>query len=77
VSNQDPQPSLRVTLVDIYATVLSIDKKVDPIPRRIDDHETRIRSVEQQMFKWLGASAAISIVISALIAFLASVIQKG
>jgi sulfur transfer protein SufE len=46
-----------VTLEHIYAKVLEIDKKVDPLPGMVRDHETRIRSLERQVWLWCGVSA--------------------
>lgn len=39
-------PHVVVTLDAIYETVQSIDKKVDPLPAQVADHETRLRAVE-------------------------------
>lgn len=50
-------PVVKVTLDAIYATVLGIDKKVDPIPAAIRDHETRIRALERHVWLWLGAAS--------------------
>ena len=55
-----PTPTARgvtVALEAIYAKVLEIDKKVDPLPALVRDHETRIRSLERQVWIWVGASA--------------------
>lgn len=53
----ESSPSVKVTLEAIYDTVLSIDKKVDPIPAQIRDHEQRIRALERHGWMWLGAAA--------------------
>lgn len=50
-------PVVKVTLDAIYATVLGIDKKVDPIPGTLLDHETRIRALERHVWLWLGAAS--------------------
>lgn len=54
---QPAVPSVKVTLDAIYDTVLKIDKKLDPIPARIDDHEHRLRALERQVWVWVGAAS--------------------
>ena len=66
--NGDEEPVVKVTLGKIYDKLLEVDKKVDPIPAAIVDHETRLRALERQMWKWMGASAVVATIVSALIA---------
>jgi hypothetical protein len=40
------EPVVKVTLSRIYDTVLEIDRKVDPLPAIVADHETRLRAAE-------------------------------
>lgn len=50
-------PAVRVTLDVIYETVQAIDKKVDPIPSTLRDHEARLRALERQVWMWVGAAS--------------------
>jgi hypothetical protein len=51
------EPVVKVTLAAIYEKVLDVDRKLDPIPRAVADHETRIRALERHMWLWLGAAS--------------------
>jgi hypothetical protein len=35
---------------------LDVEAKVDPLPRRVDDHEIRIRAIEKYLWVWIGAA---------------------
>lgn len=50
------EPSTRVTLGTIYSKLLEVDKKVDPIPGQVHDHEIRIRAIEKYLWVWIGAA---------------------
>lgn len=50
-------PSVKVTLGRIYETVQEIDKKLDPIPGQVRDHEQRIRTLERQVWLWVGGAS--------------------
>ena len=41
------------------------------------DIDRRLVAIEEQVWKWIGGTAVASIVVSAAIAFIASMIQKG
>jgi len=45
----DEQPAVRVTLATIYDKLLEVDKKVDPLPAIVLDHDARLREVEKQL----------------------------
>lgn len=55
--DESTEPVVRVTLTTIYDKLLDVDKKVDPIPAAIRDHETRIRSLEKHVWMWLGSAS--------------------
>jgi hypothetical protein len=55
----EPEPSTRVTMGHIYAQLLLMDKKLDPIPQQVIDHEIRIRAIEKYLWIWIGASGVI------------------
>lgn len=61
------EPVVKVTLPVIYEKLLEVDKKVDPIPSIVADHESRIRALERQVWIWLGASGVVGGGIVALI----------
>jgi hypothetical protein len=50
------EPSTRVTLGTIYNKLLEVDKKVDPLPGKVQDHEIRIRAIEKYLWVWIGAA---------------------
>ena len=50
------EPSTRVTLGTIYSKLLDVEKKVDPIPAQVHDHEIRIRAIEKYLWVWIGAA---------------------
>lgn len=50
------EPSTRVTLGTIYSKLLDVEKKVDPIPDQVRDHEIRIRAIEKYLWVWIGAA---------------------
>ena len=57
--SENTEPSTRVTLATIYAKLLDVEKKVDPIPDQVRDHEIRLRAVEKYLWIWIGASGVI------------------
>jgi hypothetical protein len=56
MSNVPEEPVARVTLTRIYEKLLDVEAKVDPLPRRVDDHEIRIRAIEKYLWVWIGAA---------------------
>ena len=56
---ENTEPSTRVTLGTIYQKLLDVEKKVDPIPDQVRDHEVRIRAIEKYLWIWIGASGVI------------------
>lgn len=55
----DSEPSTRVTLGTIYSKLLDVERKVDPIPAQVGDHEIRIRAIEKYLWIWIGASGVL------------------
>lgn len=55
----DSEPSTRVTLGTIYTQLVVMDKKLDPIPNQVSDHEIRLRAIERYLWIWIGASGVI------------------
>jgi hypothetical protein len=50
------EPATKVTLGAIYNKLIEVDKKVDPIPGQVHDHEIRIRAIEKYLWVWIGAA---------------------
>ena len=56
----DPlDPGVRITNREIYAVVVGLDKKLDPIPGQVSDHEVRIRAIEKYLWIWIGAAGVL------------------
>jgi len=55
----EPEPSTRVTLGTIYTKLLDVERKVDPIPQQVNDHEIRIRAIEKYLWIWIGSAGAL------------------
>jgi hypothetical protein len=55
----EPEPSTRITLGAIYNQLLVMDKKLDPIPQQVIDHEIRIRAIEKYLWIWIGSAGAV------------------
>lgn len=51
------EASVRITLTAIYAKLLEVEAKVSHVPETLDDHETRLRTVEKYLWLWLGSAA--------------------
>lgn len=43
----------------IYNQLLVMDKKLDPIPHQVNDHEIRIRAIEKYLWIWIGSAGAL------------------
>lgn len=64
----DDQPTVKVTLASIYEKLLEVDKKVDPVPELVKDHEGRIRKLEIQVaVQWVGYGLLITLVLGQML----------
>lgn len=52
----EQEPSTRVTLGRVYDLVLEMKEELSGIPRKVDDHEVRIRAIEKYLWVWIGAA---------------------
>lgn len=52
----DNEPTTRVTLGAVYNLVLDLKTELSGLPRRVDDHEVRIRAIEKYLWVWIGAA---------------------
>jgi len=50
------EPSTRVTLHAVYTLLLDFKDEMTGLPRRVDDHEIRIRAIEKYLWVWIGAA---------------------
>lgn len=50
------EPSTRVTLHTVYNLLLDFKEEMTGLPRRVDDHEIRIRAIEKYLWVWIGAA---------------------
>ncbi|MGN8245301.1 hypothetical protein ACTHAM_002420 [Cellulomonas soli] len=53
-----PEPAI-ITLREVYDAVQELKGDVAGVPTRIDDHERRIRALEQRVWQAAGAAAAL------------------
>lgn len=59
----DGPPYVKVTLDVIYQKLLDVDKKVDPVPEIVKDHEGRLRKLEiQTAVQWVAFGLLIATV---------------
>ncbi len=50
---------VKITLTTIYDKLLHLEQKLEPLPRKVDDHEVRIRAIEKYLWIWIGASGVV------------------
>lgn len=55
------EPVVKVTLGTIYDKLLEVDKKVDPLPAAVLDHEKRLRAIETRVYTAIGAVAVVAL----------------
>ena len=56
---EDNEPVVRVTLTTIYNKLLDVEDAVDPLPKKVEDHEVRLRAIEKYLWIWIGASGVL------------------
>lgn len=66
----DEEVTVKVTLTTIYDKLLHLEEKLAPLPRKVDDHEVRIRAIEKYLWIWIGASGVLGAGAGQLINFL-------
>jgi len=42
------EPAVRITLATIYDQLVAMDKRLDPLPEKVGDHEKRLRDIEER-----------------------------
>lgn len=58
-------PSVKVTLRTIYDKLLDVERKVDPLPAQVADHETRLRLLERSTWMLSGVKGVMALAIAA------------
>jgi hypothetical protein len=58
-STGEPFVTVEVTNHQIYSKLLELDRKVDPLPLMVSDHEKRIARIERRTLQWSGGLAII------------------
>lgn len=51
------EPTTEVTLREVYDAVLDLRRTLDPLPAQVTDHETRLRSLEQKVWRYVAIAA--------------------
>jgi hypothetical protein len=61
------EPSVRITLTQVYQKLVDIEARLGDHPKQLEDHELRIRNLEMKIWGFAGISSAVAVVISAII----------
>jgi hypothetical protein len=67
MSEQEREPSVRITLTQVYQKLVEIETRLGDHPKMLDDHELRIRNLEMKVWGFAGISSAVAIIVSAII----------
>ena len=63
---------VRITNREIYEQLLAMDKKLDPLPNTVKDHESRIRALERLVWGAGGVGG----VVGSLVTFVMATIMN-
>lgn len=58
-------PAVKVSLRTIYEKLLDVERKLDPLPAQVADHEVRIRLLEKSTAMLAGARGLVALVVAA------------
>lgn len=64
---EESEPGVRITNREIYDKLTVVEMKIDPIPKTIDDHESRLRVIEAAMNRNAWLPVLITAVVTALL----------
>jgi len=67
VSEPEREPTVRITLTQVYQKLVDIESRLGDHPKQLDDHETRIRNLEMKVWGFAGLASAVAIIVSAII----------
>jgi hypothetical protein len=67
MSEPEREPSVRITLTQVYQKLVDIEARLGDHPKQLEDHEIRIRNLEMKIWGFAGISSAVAIIVSAII----------
>lgn len=67
MSEQEREPSVRITLTQVYQKLVEIETRLGDHPKMLNDHELRIRNLEMKVWGFAGLGSAVAIIVSAII----------
>lgn len=67
MTDKEPTTTVRITLREIYDTLLELKTIVSAHPERIEDHEKRIRDLEFKVWSFSGIASIIAVVVGVVI----------
>lgn len=67
MSEQEREPSVRITLTQVYQKLVEIETRLGDHPKMLEDHELRIRNLEMKVWGFAGLGSAVAIIVSAII----------
>lgn len=67
MATESHEPSVRITLTQVYQKLVDIETRLGDHPKQLDDHESRIRNLEMRVWGFAGIGSALSIVVSLIL----------
>jgi len=67
MSEPEREPSVRITLTQVYQKLVEIETRLGDHPKMLDDHEVRIRNLEMKVWGFAGIGSAVAVIISSII----------
>lgn len=67
MTEQDKEPTVRITLTQVYQKLVEIEARLGDHPKQLDDHEKRIRNLEMKVWSAASLGSALAVVVSAII----------
>lgn len=67
MTDKEPTTTVRITLREIYDTLLELKTIVSAHPERIEDHEKRIRDLEFKVWSFSGIASIIAVIVGVVI----------
>ncbi len=68
MSDSEREPTVRITLTQVYQKLVDIEARLGDHPKQLEDHEQRIRNLEMKVWGFAGLASAVAIIVSAIIA---------
>ena len=67
MSEPEREPTVRITLTQVYQKLVDIEARLGDHPKQLNDHEIRIRNLEMKVWSFAGLASAVAIIVSAII----------